>query len=76
MMQKFWVLSAINTITKSPQYVTNVQNVVDGDKYRVKLGHAALMNLLSASNRFPNGDHIVFGQSIIANKFALIYVNF
>ena len=74
-MQKFWVLNSIEAILKMPEYETQVQQATDGQKMKVHVVHQGFMSFLVNSNRDPaTGEHLVFSQSIIANKFALIFV--
>lgn len=77
MMQKFWVLNAIEKITKMDEYTSQVQQAQTEDgKYTVKVAHQSFMNLITADNRGQNNEHVVFGTSVLLNKFALIFVNF
>lgn len=60
-----------------PEYETQVQQAptADGQKLKVQVVHQSLMSFLVNSCRDQaTGQHLVFGQSVIANKFALIFV--
>ena len=53
-----------------------VQQAVDGQKPMVSKVHEAFMSLLNCNSKTTSGEHVVFGQNLIANQFALIFVNF
>lgn len=78
-MRKVWVLNAIETILRHPEYVPQVQQArsPDGQKSRAQVVHQQFMSLLAASNRAPDtGQHRILYNSVFTNKFALLFVRF
>ena len=78
-MRKVWVLNAIDTILRQPEYVSQVQQApsADGHKSRAQVVHHQLMSLLGAANRAPgSGQHRILASSVFTNKFALLFVRF